>query len=122
MALPILVADDSALARKLLIHALPENWNVSVSEAKNGAEALAAYHAGQASVMFLDLTMPVMTGFEVLDELHRVDANLVVIVVSADVQLGAKDRVKAAGAAAFVEKPVSREKLEPILRELGLYA
>ena len=40
MALPILVADDSALARKLLIHALPEDWDVEVSEAKNGAETL----------------------------------------------------------------------------------
>lgn len=122
MALPILVADDSALARKLLIHALPPDWSVTVSEAKNGADALAAYHAGHASIMFLDLTMPVMTGFEVLDELKRIDAKIVVIVASADVQLGAKDRVKAAGAAAFIEKPVSREKLEPILRELGLYA
>jgi two-component system, chemotaxis family, chemotaxis protein CheY len=122
MALPILVADDSALARKLLIHALPEDWDVEVSEAKNGAEALDAYHAGRASVMFLDLTMPVMTGFEVLDELHRLDANVMVIVVSADMQVGARDRVKAAGALAFVEKPVSREKLEPILREYGLYA
>ncbi|MGV7245347.1 response regulator [Caballeronia sp. M23-90] len=122
MTLSVLVADDSALARKLLIHALPEDWDVEVSEAKNGAEALDTYHAGRASVMFLDLTMPVMTGCKVLDELHRLDANVVVIVVSADVQVGARDRVKAAGALAFVEKPVSREKLEPILREYGLYA
>ncbi|MDN0076417.1 response regulator [Crenobacter sp. SG2303] len=122
MALPILVVDDSALARKVLIRALPEDWDVEVSQASSGEEALAAYRAGHASVMFLDLTMPGLTGFDVLETLRREELNTFVIVVSADVQQEAKARVKANGAIAFVEKPVSREKLVPILREYGLYA
>lgn len=121
MALSVLVADDSALARKLLINALPEDWDIDISEAKNGVDALAAYHEGRASVMFLDLTMPGMTGFEVLAELRRKDLNTFVIVVSADVQTGAKERARAGGAIAFVEKPVSAQKLMPILKEYGLY-
>lgn len=40
MALPVLVADDSSLARKLLINALPDDWDVEVTQASNGAQAL----------------------------------------------------------------------------------
>jgi two-component system chemotaxis response regulator CheY len=122
MAMPVLVVDDSTLARKLLIHALPEDWDVEVSEAKNGLEALAAPQPTTRSVMFLDLTMPGMTGFDVLLELRKRKSSTCVIVVSADVQAEAKERVKASGAVAFVSKPVSREKLLPILKEQGLYA
>ncbi|WP_420995505.1 response regulator [Cupriavidus sp. 30B13] len=121
MPLPVLVCDDSTLARKLLIRALPEDWDIEISEAANGIEALAAYRAGLASIMFLDLTMPGMTGYEVLAALRREELNTFVIIVSADVQTGAKERANASGAIAFVEKPVSRDKLLPILREYGLY-
>lgn len=121
MGLPVLVVDDSKLARRLLINALPEAWDVEITEAANGRDALAAYRAGLASVMFLDLTMPGMTGFEVLERVHAEDLNSFVIVVSADIQPEAKARVKALGAVAFIEKPVSSAKLLPILREYGLH-
>jgi two-component system, chemotaxis family, chemotaxis protein CheY len=121
MALPILVCDDSTLARKLLIRSLPTDWDVTISEATNGADALTAYHEGRASVMFLDLTMPGMNGFDVLDQVRREDLNTFVIVVSADIQQGAREKARQAGAIAFVDKPVSPEKLLPILKEYGLY-
>jgi CheY-like chemotaxis protein len=97
MALPILVADDSALARKVLTKSLPEDWDVEVSYASNGVEALALYREGR-------------------------ELNTFVIVVSADVQTEAQERVKAAGAIAFIQKPVTSEKLLPILKEYGIYA
>ncbi len=40
MALPIVIADDSLLARKVLTRALPEDWDVDISYATNGHEAL----------------------------------------------------------------------------------
>jgi CheY-like chemotaxis protein len=122
MALQILVVDDSALARKVLTKSLPDDWDVEISYASNGREALAQYRAGKASVMFLDLTMPDMNGYEVLEALKREELNTFVIVVSADVQLEAQERVKAAGAMAFIQKPVTSEKLLPILKEYGIYA
>jgi len=121
MALSVLVVDDSALARKILINALPEDWDIEVQQASSGAEALRLYHEGKASVMFLDLTMPDMDGFQVLVQLKREDLNVFVIVVSADIQPGAVERVKQLGAIAFVKKPASTEKLVPILKEYVLY-
>jgi CheY-like chemotaxis protein len=121
MPLPIVIADDSLLARKVLTRALPSDWDVEIAYASNGIEALQLYRAGKASVMFLDLTMPDMTGFQVLEALQHEDLNTFVIVVSADVQPMAQARVRNLGAIAFVAKPVTPEVLLPILKEYGLY-
>ena len=121
MALPVLVVDDSPMARKMLIKALPPGWDIEITQAGNGIEALEQYRAGKASVMFLDLTMPDMDGYQVLEALRNEDLNTFVIVVSADIQPEAQERVRKLGAMAFVKKPVSAEKLMPILKEYGIY-
>lgn len=122
MSLPIVIADDSLLARKVMTKALPPDWNVDITYATNGSEALQACREGKAKVMFLDLTMPDMTGFQVLEATRRENLSPLVIVVSADVQPIARERVRELGAAAFIAKPVMQEALLPILKEHGLYA
>jgi len=122
MSLPIVIADDSLLARKMLARALPEDWEVEISFASNGLDALAHCRAGRAAVLFLDLTMPGMTGFEVLEAIRAEGLDTFVIVVSADVQPLAQARVHALGAMAFVGKPATQEALLPVLKEYGLYA
>ena len=120
MSTPVLIVDDSAMARKMLERALPSGWDVQITHAANGNEALAAYRAGKAAVMFLDLTMPDMDGYQVLEALRREQLNCFVIVVSADIQPLAQDRVKRLGAIGFVRKPVTAEKLVPLLKEYGV--
>ncbi|MEZ5627983.1 MAG: response regulator [Rhodocyclaceae bacterium] len=120
MASTVLVVDDSAMARKMLIRSLPASWDVEVRQAANGVEALAAYRQGDVDVMFLDLTMPEMDGFQVLEALRAEGLNCLVVVVSADIQPEAQERVKRLGAIAFVKKPVDAEKLGVVLKEYGV--
>lgn len=120
MSLPVVVADDSTMSRKLTIRALPAAWEVDITEARNGREALEAYRRGLAGVMFLDLTMPEMSGFEVLEALQGERRDCFVIVISADVQPKARARVMALGAMAFLRKPVDADELARVLREYGL--
>ncbi|WP_188702936.1 response regulator [Silvimonas iriomotensis] len=120
MPTPILVVDDSSIARKMLIKALPPTWDVEITQASNGNEAVAAYRAGKADVMFLDLTMPDMDGYAVLETLQKEGLNSFVVVVTADVQTLARERVRALGAAAFVKKPVDPASIEAVLREYGI--
>ncbi|KAA3655012.1 response regulator [Denitromonas sp.] len=120
MASTVLVVDDSAMARKMLIRSLPASWDVEVRQATNGVEALAAYRQGDVDVMFLDLTMPEMDGFQVLETLRAEGLNCLVVVVSADIQPEAQERVKRLGAIAFVKKPVDAEKLGVVLKEYGV--
>ncbi len=120
MATKVLVVDDSAISRKMMIRALPKEWEVEISQAANGQEALEAYRQGKAEVMFLDLTMPVMDGYQTLEVLQKEGLDCFVIVVSADVQPQAEERVKKLGAMAFIKKPVNTQKVVEILKEYGI--
>lgn len=121
MTISVLVVDDSPMARKMLIRAFPPEWDIEIAQASNGQEALEAYRSGHVDVMFLDLTMPEMDGFQVLETLRKEDLNCLVIVVSADIQEKAQERVKGLGAIAFIKKPVDAQKIEGVLREYGIY-
>lgn len=119
--IPLVVCDDSNMARKQLIRALPPEWPVTISQAANGQEALAALRQGLGQVMLLDLTMPVLDGYETLAALRAEGLACQVVVVSADVQEEALRRVKALGALAFIKKPADPELLRATLLELGLF-
>jgi chemotaxis protein CheY-P-specific phosphatase CheC/CheY-like chemotaxis protein len=109
------------MARKQLIRALPAEWPVSLSQASNGEEALAAIRQGLGQVMLLDLTMPVLDGYQTLAALRAEGLNSQVIVVSGDVQEEAVRRVRELGALAFIKKPADPEILRQTLIELGLF-
>ena len=83
-------------------------------------EGLAAIKEGKADVMFLDLTMPNLDGYGVLEAIRREDLPTMVIVVSGDIQPDAQDRVKALGAMAFIKKPIDADKARTVLAEYGI--
>jgi chemotaxis protein CheY-P-specific phosphatase CheC len=120
MTIPVTICDDSSFARKQIARALPEHWDIKVTFATNGIEGLAAVRQNQAEVLFLDITMPEMDGFEVLDHIFKEQLNSVVIVVSGDIQPAAKERVMSLGAIAFIKKPFNVEEITEILEEFGL--
>lgn len=120
MTLPVLICDDSSMARKQMARALPRDWDVKVSFADNGLEGLEGVKAGDGEVLFLDLNMPVMDGFQVLQEIRAQDLPTMVIVVSGDIQPEAYQRVMQLGALAFLKKPVAADQLEEILDQYGI--
>lgn len=121
MSLPVLICDDSAMARKVMARSLPEGWDIDVSYAANGEEAIAAIKAGRGDLLFLDLNMPTMDGYEVLQYIREHDLPSMVIVVSGDIQQSAYDRVKALGALDFIKKPANSEKIATILTTYGIF-
>lgn len=121
MTASILVVDDSAMARKMLIRALPPEWDVEITQAGGGKEALEIYRSGKVDVMFLDLTMPEVDGYQVLETIRHEDMNCLVIVVSADIQEKAQERVLGLGAIAFIRKPVDARKVQGVLKQYGIY-
>jgi len=120
MAIPVLICDDSSFARKQLARALPDNWDVTLNYAKNGVEAMQILREGQAEVLFLDLNMPEMDGYEVLENVRKEDLNTMVIVVSGDIQQEARKKVIGLGAMDFIKKPVHKEDIHNILNEYGI--
>ena len=122
MTTPVLICDDSSVARKQMARTLPSDWDIEVSFAKHGEEAIAAIKEGLGDILFLDLNMPVMDGYQTLEEIKRLDLPSMVVVVSGDIQPEAHKRVKELGAVEFIKKPTSKEALAELLEKFGLYS
>jgi chemotaxis protein CheY-P-specific phosphatase CheC/CheY-like chemotaxis protein len=122
MTIPVLICDDSSFARKQMQRSIPDGWDVDISFAEHGQEALDLIRAGKADVIFLDLDMPVMDGYETMQIIKDEDLPTMVIVVSGDVQPEARSRMLALGALEFIRKPIDNGKLVKILTQFGLYS
>jgi len=121
MTVSILIVDDSAVSRSIVIRCLPPGWDVAITQAGNGSEALAALGEKPHAVVLLDLNMPVMDGYQFLEAIHgSALAMPIVIVLSGDVQPKAQARVKQLGARAFVKKPVRPQSVLDALHECGV--
>ena len=114
-----LVVDDSKLARLSLIKSLKIHTNeASIYQATNGLQAVELATEYKPDLIFLDLTMPEMDGYEALPLLLQESADSVVIVVSADIQERAKTKVLSLGAKMHIQKPISELKMKEILEQL----
>lgn len=120
MSIPLLICDDSAMARKQVKRSLPEGWDVNLIMATNGVEGMEAIRSGQGEMVFLDLTMPELDGYGVLDSIQKEGHKCIVIVISADIQPEARERVMALGALDFIKKPIDSKKLQDVLKKYGL--
>ena len=114
-----LVVDDSKLARLGLIKSLKAHIeDAEIFQATNGLEALEICKVEKPNIAFLDLTMPEMDGYEALPKMLELNPKLKVVVVSADIQEQAKNRVISLGAQLHIQKPINVEKMKDILEIL----
>ena len=125
MHLSILLADDSKFIRRILIKALPDIFpdkQLTFTEAVNGKEALDYLSETRFDLMFLDLTMPEKTGYEVLEAIKNKGITTPIIVLTADIQSGAEQMVKNLGAAGYVkkERPLNLVPIKEILKAEGV--
>lgn len=115
----ILVTDDSKLARLSLIKTLKElEPSARFIEAENGLVAVEYFKNEKPDIVFLDLTMPVMDGFEALAQMIAINPKAQIVVVSADIQTQAQQQVLSLGAKMMVPKPINTEKMTAILNQL----
>lgn len=118
MSLPVLICDDSALARKQMARSLPASIGADITFAVHGLDALEQLAQQSFKLMFLDLTMPELDGYGTLEEIKKRGIDINVVVVSGDIQPKAKQKVMELGAKAFIQKPIDKEILKQVLRDL----
>ena len=104
----VLIVDDDPNVRLFLSRLLTKKFACTVEQAKDGADALAKLKEFEAEVIFLDITMPVMDGVEVLQAL-RADEKLKdipVIVLSAVSEKETVAKVMSMGVLDYMLKPL----------------
>lgn len=117
----VLIVDDSKTARAMCKRVLPPGLREDLVEAAGGEEALALCRSQPIELMFLDLTMPDVDGYQVLETLKQEGRKRPrVIVMSADIQPEARERVRGLGAVGFFPKPASQAAVTKFLEELGV--
>lgn len=123
MSKTILVVDDSNFARKILsksLNQILQDKDILLTEACDGEKALAIINEGIPDFMFLDLTMPVMNGYQLLSELKKLNIEIPTVVISADIQEEAAKKVKELGVLGFLNKPLNHSQVGSILSEVKI--
>lgn len=115
-----MICDGSDPAREHIENSLPADWDVVITHASNGAEGIEAIRAGKADFIFLALSMPEMSGFEVLKAIKDEDLPTIVIATDDNSQLSRQQQAQELGAIAYIEKPIDIGLLRNILKEYGV--
>lgn len=111
---PLLVVDDDDSHRTLLCDFL-ESLGYRTVQAHNGREALERVEAELPLAVLLDLRMPVMSGWGLLDALKKMPSlrGVPLLVISA---YGFEWEAELVGATGYISKPVDLDALEQVLR------
>ena len=110
----VLIVDDSGLARRTMRRMLEDMGHV-VEEASDGAEALERYFINRHDLVVLDMVMNGMYGLEVLAKMRELNPEVHVVIATADIQTSTRDQALAAGAAAMINKPISKKELTEVV-------
>lgn len=124
MSLNVLVVDDSAVMRSMLIRTLRLSGLplTNVYQAGNGAEALATLSAHEVDLALVDINMPIMNGEQLIEQVRANPrlAGVTLVVVSTE---GSETRIEAlrTRGVSFVHKPFTPEQVRAtVLKVLGV--
>jgi len=112
----LLVVDDDAAIRELMVHAVIEEPGIHVMLAADGAEALAAFEKVRPHLVLLDLQMPGIDGLEVARRLKSDPATADVPIVGFSAGTNA-EAASAAGCDGFVAKPFDIDEVMTLIRD-----
>jgi two-component system, chemotaxis family, chemotaxis protein CheY len=121
MAINVLVADDSVVARSVIIKTLrlSEIELGEIHQAANGRQAIDVLEIHWIDLLFLDINMPVMNGEEVIEMIRKnpLWADLPIVVVSTE---GSETRIEhlISMGAKFIHKPYTPEAIRNVVLEI----
>ena len=108
-----IMAVDAVMVNIYLLTKILEKTHATIIPALGGQEAIEKTVTEKPDIILLDLRMPVIDGYEVIDRLKSSPdtAAIPIIVISAYTNQDDVDKTKAAGAADFIQKPVIMQHL-----------
>ena len=121
MALKVLIVDDSQMMRDVMSKFLGSFDLEIAATARDGEEAIRLFRETEPDLVTLDITMPKVDGLAALKEMKKMRPEAQVIIVSAINDKSVVLKALDAGAALFINKPVSeaavRAAIEKVLAQ-----
>ena len=116
----VMTVDDSRAVRTIVTKQMKE-LNFEVDEAEDGQQALDACRRNMPDVIFLDWSLPVMSGLDFLATLRKEEGGKKpkVVFCAAENDVAQIARAMRAGADEYILKPFDRELVEAKLQEVG---
>ncbi|WP_341528693.1 response regulator [Nostoc sp. UHCC 0302] len=120
----ILVVDDARESRLLLVKILT-SMGFEAKQAKDGVEAIANWESWQPHLIFMDMRMPVMDGYEATKEIKAREkgkeqisnCNTIIIALTASAFEEERQKILSIGCDDFIRKPFTQEVLLEKLSE-----
>lgn len=120
----VLLVDDHEWNRLLAVKWL-KKWGLEVTCAVNGAEAVRLAAETPFELIFMDLQMPKMDGYEATRRIRALGGNIPIIALTASVEEDVLDKIRAAGMTDYMTKPFNPRELHAKiignLRESSLF-
>jgi PAS domain S-box-containing protein len=112
----ILIVEDDSFSYLMLYHMLEET-KAMVIHADTGLKAVQIFERYQADLVFLDIRLPEMDGYQVIEQLKKLNSSVPIIAQTANALPEDQRKIHAAGFSGYVTKPLSRSSLNDILRK-----
>ena len=112
----ILIVDDNKinmlLTKTLIRNKVPSSI---IYEAKNGKEAVDLALEKNPDIIFMDIQMPIMNGYEATSEIRKTNPNTIIIAITAGIITGEKEKCLEIGMNDFIIKPIDKILFETTL-------
>ncbi len=110
----VLVAEDNP-SNQMLIKIMLQKMGLDVSIVENGQEAVDRACDQQFDMIFMDMQMPVMNGYEAAEALRKKKITVPIIALTANAMKGDAEKCIKAGCDEYLPKPVNRKILEKVM-------
>ncbi len=116
----VLIADDSVTIHKLMTCFLSDykEEELKIFKAKDGASAFFKLEKDEMDIIFLDLSMPIVDGYSVVEFINDRKLKVEIIIITSTLDKDTVLRLGKLGVKHFLPKPITSDKIETLLKKI----